>query len=119
MNKTTVGFLAKCSLLFSVVLLLSNLPSTPTWAHAWLGSLPLALAGIAYATLQLRLKPGLRTLFRRLLLAATFLLWAVDQVLPPGRIAMLIGDLVVSAYVLDLYWMIQEQEAAPLADRRQ
>jgi hypothetical protein len=47
------------------------------------------------------------------------LLWAVDQVLPPGRIAMLIGDLVVSAYVLDLYWLIQEQEAAPVCDRRQ
>jgi hypothetical protein len=119
MNKTTVGFLAKSSLVFSVVLLFSNVPSTPAWAHSWLGSLPLALAGIAYASLQLRLKPGRRTLFRRLLLAATFLLWAVDQVLPPGRMAMLIGDLVVSAYVLDLYWMIEEQEAAPASDRRQ
>jgi hypothetical protein len=119
MNKTAVGFLAKGALLFSVVLLFSNLPSTPAWAHAWLGSLPLALAGIAYAALQLRLRPNRRALVRRLLLAATFLLWAIDQVLPPGRIAMLIGDLVVSAYVLDLYWLIQEQEAAPVCDRRQ
>jgi hypothetical protein len=118
MNKTTVGFLAKCSLVFSAVLLFSNLQLTPEWAHPWLGSLPLALVGIAYVGLQLRLKPGRRTMFRRLLLAATFLLWAIDQVLPPGRLAMLIGDLVVSAYVLDLYWMIKEQEAAPVSDRQ-
>ena len=119
MNKTGVKVLSKGALVFAVVLPLSNLPATPAWAHAWLGSLPLALVGIAYLSLQLRLRPDRRTLFRRLLLAATFLLWAVDQVLPPGRIAMLIGDLVVSAYVLDLYWIIQEQEAAPVYERRQ
>jgi hypothetical protein len=112
MNKTAVGFLAKCSLLFSVVLLLSNAGSIPDRMHAGLGSLPLALAGVAYVVLQLRLRPGRRVLFRRLLLAATFLLWAIDQVLPQGRIAMFLGDVVVSAYVLDLYWMIQEQESA-------
>ena len=119
MNKTSVGLLAKGALLFSIVLLFSNLPETPAWAHAWLGSLPLALAGMAYLSLQLRLRPKRRTLFKRLLLAVTFLLWAVDQVLPAGRIAMLIGDVVVSAYVLDLYWMIQEQEAAPVYEQRQ
>jgi hypothetical protein len=47
---------------------------------------------------------------RRLLLAGTFILWAIDQLLPSGRLAMVIGDAVVSAYVLDLFWIIQEQE---------
>jgi hypothetical protein len=47
---------------------------------------------------------------KRLLLAGTFILWAIDQLLPSGRIAMVIGDVVVSAYVLDLFWIIQEQE---------
>jgi hypothetical protein len=112
MNKTAVGFLAKCALLFSVVLLLSNAGPIPDRVHAGLGSLPLALVGIAYTVLQLRLRPDRRVLFRRLLLAATFLLWAIDQVLPQGRIAMFLGDVVVSAYVLDLYWMIEEQESA-------
>ena len=45
-----------------------------------------------------------------MLLAGTFILWAVDQLLPSGRLAMFIGDAVVAAYVLDLFWIIQEQE---------
>jgi hypothetical protein len=69
----------------------------------------LALAGLAYAILQIRLRPGRRTLAKRLLLAASFIFWAVDQLLPTGRLATFIGDAVVSAYVLDLLWIIQEQ----------
>jgi hypothetical protein len=78
--------------------------------HAWLSSLPLALAGAAYAVLQIRLRPNRRTLLKRVLLAGTFMLWAIDQLLPPGRLALLIGDAVVAAYVLDLFWIIQEQD---------
>ena len=102
--------LATCALLFSGLLLLSNLHFPPTRAHAWLSSLPLALAGAAYAILQIYLKPNRRTLLKRLLLAGTFILWAADQLLPSGRLATAIGDTVVSAYVLDLFWITQEQE---------
>lgn len=49
------------------------------------------------------------TLLERLLLAAAFILWAIDQFLPSGKLAMLVGDAVVSAYVLDLFWIVQEQ----------
>jgi hypothetical protein len=120
MNKTSsvVGFLAKCALLFSVLLLFSNLQLTPARAHAWLSSCPLALAGAAYAVLQIRLKPSRRTLVRRLLLAGTFILWAIDQLLPSGRLAMAIGDAVVSAYVFDLFWIIQEQKESATIDSR-
>src|SRR5579863_1518272 len=45
-------------------------------------------------------------LAKRLLLAASFILWAIDQLLRSGRLAMFIGDAVVSAYVLDLFWII-------------
>ena len=111
MNKIppVVGCLMKCALLCSTLLLLSNLQVTSTRAHAWLGSLPLAFAGAAYAVLQIRLRPSPRTLVKRLLLAGTFILWAIDQFLPSGRLAMFVGDAVVSAYVLDLFWIIQEQ----------
>jgi hypothetical protein len=111
MKKTSpvVGFLAKCALLGSALLLLSNFLVTSTQAHAWLTSLPLALAGVAYAVLQIRLRPDRWTLMKRLLLAAAFVLWAIDQFLPSGKLAMLVGDAVVSAYVLDLFWIIQEQ----------
>jgi len=96
------GFLAKCALVCSAALLLSNLPFTSTRAHnAWLSSLPLALGGIAYAVLQIRLRPDRVVLVKRLILAASFICWAIDQVLPAGPMATFIGDAVVSAYVLD------------------
>jgi hypothetical protein len=104
-----VGFLTKCALFCATLLLLSNLQVTSTRAHAWLGSLPLALAGVAYAVLQIRLRPDRWTLLKRLFLAASFVLWAIAQLLPSGQLALLIGDAVVSAYVLDLFWIIQEQ----------
>src|SRR5271166_3328148 len=37
--------------------------------HAWLSSLPLALAGLGYILLQIDLKPSRQTLWKRLLLA--------------------------------------------------
>ena len=112
MNKITpvAGFLAKCALVCSALLLLSNLPFTSTRAHnAWLSSLPLALGGMAYVVLQIRLRPRRSVLVKRLILAASFIGWAIDQVLPSGAIATFLGDAVVSAYVLDLFWIIQEQ----------
>ena len=94
----------------SALLLLSSLPFSSTRAHAWLSSLPLALAGVAYAVLQIRLSPSRRTVAKRLLLAATFILGHhIDQLLPSGRISIFIGDAVVAAFVLDLFWLIQEQ----------
>jgi phosphatidylserine synthase len=111
MNKISpvVGFLAKGALLCSALLLLSNLQVTSTKAHAWLTSAPLALAGVAYAVLQIRLRPDRWTLVKRLFLSASFVFWAIDQFLPSGQLAMFVGDAVVSAYVLDLFWIIQEQ----------
>ena len=57
------------------------------------------------------LEPGQRPFVenhsaKRLLPAATFVLWAMDQLLPSGRLATFIGDVVIAAYILDLYWLI-------------
>lgn len=84
-------------------------PFVPSDAHAWMSSLPLALAGLGYTFLQIRLKPSRRLLLKRLLLAAAFLLWAVVQLLPSGKLAVFLGDAVIAAYVLDLFWMMQDQ----------
>ena len=45
-----------------------------------------------------------------LLLAAAFMFWAIDQVMPAGRVAVFIGDVVIAAYVLDLFWMLGDQQ---------
>ena len=100
------------ALAFAGLLLLSNLPLISNTFHSYLSAVPLALAGIGYAILTLRAGPSRGTFFKRLLLAATFIIWAVDQLLPPGRVATLIGDLVIAAYVLDLFWLSQEQTSA-------
>ena len=97
------------AVLLSAILLASDLPFVPDAMHKYLSATPLALAGIGYAALQIYIKPVWSTLLKRLMLAATFVLWAVDQLLPPGRIATVIGDVVIAAYVLDLYWLVQEQ----------
>ena len=94
------------------ILLLANLPFIPPRFHSYISAAPLAAAGISYALLQLRLRPQATTLWKRLLLAATFLTWAVDQLLPAGPAATAVGDAVIAAYVLDLYWLIQEQMAS-------
>ncbi len=99
------------------LLLLANLPLIPARFHAVLSALPLAIAGIAYAILQFRLNPPRETLLKRLMLAATFVTWAVDQLLPPGRLATFLGDVVIAAYVLDLYWLVQEQTSQRQSSR--
>jgi hypothetical protein len=111
-NTTGVRSLMMIALAFAGILLLSNVPVISDRLHAYLSSVPLAVAGIGYAVLQLRARPPREALFKRLLLAATFVIWAVDQLLPSGRIATLIGDMVIAAYVLDLYWITQEQVEA-------
>jgi hypothetical protein len=111
-NTAGVRSLIMIALACAGLLLLSDLALTSDRSHAYLSSLPLAIAGIGYAILQLRAGPPRGTLFKRLLLAATFVIWAVDQLLPSGRLATLIGDVVIAAYVLDLFWLSQEQASA-------
>jgi len=110
-NTVGVRSLMVIALAFAGLLLLSNLPFISNTLHSYLSSIPLAIAGIGYAILQLRAGTSRGTLFKRLLLAATFVIWAVDQLLPSGRLATVVGDMVIAAYVLDLYWITQEQVA--------
>jgi uncharacterized membrane protein len=107
--KTVAAFIAACGLICGVLLLISDVPITAVPFHTWLSALPLALIGVAYALLLIRVRPDAVTLAKRLILAGTFILWAFDQFLPPGRFSTIVSDIVVSAYVLDLYWIIQEQ----------
>jgi hypothetical protein len=112
-TKTTVliRILLMAALAVAGMLLLSDLPFLSPRLHGVLSSLPLAIAGIGYAILQLRVRPPVATLLKRLLLAATFVAWAIDQLLPAGPLGTFVGDMVIAAYVLDLYWLIQEQVA--------
>lgn len=50
-----------------------------------------------------------------MVLAAAFLLWAVVQLLSPGRLAVFLGDAVIAAFVLDLFWIVQDQGQSEVA----
>lgn len=110
---TAPALLARLSVLAAAALLLASifmpLPSH-TRLHPWISALPLALAGVGYALFQLQLRPSRAVLLKRLLLAAAFVFWAIDQVIPAGRVAVFIGDAVIAAYVLDLFWMLRDQQ---------
>jgi hypothetical protein len=103
-----VSTLAKCALLGAGILLAAN-QFIPAEMHPYLSSFPLALAGLGYTLLQVYLKPPRLLFLKRLVLAAAFLLWALVQLLSPGRLAVFLGDAVIAAYVLDLFWIMQAQ----------
>jgi hypothetical protein len=104
-----VALLANLSLIGAGILMLLSI-LVPPQTHAYISSFPLALAGLGYTLLQFRLKPSRGLLLKRLLLAAAFLLWAVVQLLPEGRLSLFLGDAVIAAYVLDLFWMMRDQQ---------
>lgn len=106
-----VKVLLLIALTLAGILLVSDLSNLPNQLHGYLSSLPLATAGIGYAVLQILRRPPLGIMLKRLLLAATFVLWAVDQLLPVRKAATFLGDVVIAAYILDLRWLIQEQVA--------
>lgn len=100
--------MAKCAVAGAAVLLAAS-QFVPVELHPYLSSLPLALGGLGYTLLQIHLKPPRATLLKRVVLGGAFLLWSVVQLLTPGRIAVFLGDAVIAAYVLDLFWMVQDQ----------
>lgn len=95
--------------LVSVVVLLvwDALPALfPADAHHVLGALPLALIALAYLAYQSIRRPGPAELFKALLLALAFLFWAANQFWSEARCAMLLNDLAVALFVLDVFFVI-------------
>ena len=104
------GVLAAFAVLASAALLLFDIPHgvLPQLRHAPVSAIPLLFIGIAYVCLQPLTRPSIPELIQRLLLGSAFILWGIDQMLPPGLAATVIGDLVISLYVLDLSVIIRE-----------
>ncbi len=103
------SLLARLSLIAAGVLLLTNQFVPAAW-QAWLSASPLLLAGAGYALFQIRRGQPRGLLIKRLLLAAAFIGWGIDQLLPSGRAALFLGDAVIATYVLDLFWMAADQQ---------
>jgi hypothetical protein len=67
---------------------------------------PLLLVGVAFLTIQLVIRPQWKELLKNALLAATFILWGIVQLMPQNGWSLKLGNLVVVLFVLDLAWTI-------------
>lgn len=80
----------------------------PSALHPRLAALPLILIGLSYACLQFSARRSRRELAQGLALGTAFLLWGVEQLLPPSSIVTLMDCLVVTIFVVDLSFIIVE-----------
>jgi hypothetical protein len=77
--------------------------------HAPISAAPLLSIGVTYLGFQVLMRPKLLDLLKALIVSSAFLLWGVDQLLPTGWFATLLGDVVIVLYVIDLGWMMVER----------
>jgi hypothetical protein len=66
---------------------------------------PLLLVGTSFLFVQPLLRPRLLDLLKNLILAGTFLLWGIVQLMPQNTLSIRLGNLVIALYVLDLAWI--------------
>ncbi len=74
--------------------------------RAPISAAPLLLIGAASLGFQVLTRPRLLELFKALLVSLAFILWGIDQMLPPGRLTTTVGDIVIVLYVIDLGWIM-------------
>ena len=106
-----LGFVIVLALGSGALLLFTDLP----WpvlhllAHAPASAVPLLCIGLASLGFQFVVRPKRLDLLKALIVSAAFLFWGIDQLLPTGRIATTLGDVVIALYVLDLGWMMMDR----------
>ena len=69
-------------------------------------ALPLLAIGLSFLMIQPIMHARSTELLKNLLLAATFLLWGVVQLMAQNSLSMMLGDFVIVLYVVDLTWTI-------------
>lgn len=112
--KIVIVLVIVLALASGATLLLNDIPSPGNWlAHAPVSALPLLLIGLASLGFQLIIRPGWLDLSKALIVSAAFLLWGIDQLLPPSWLATTLGDSVIVLYVIDLGWMMLDRLRQP------
>ena len=73
---------------------------------AAISAVPLLAVGLSFLVVQAMVRPRWTELLQNLLLASTFLLWGVVQLMTQNVLSKRLGDVVVALYVVDLAWTI-------------
>jgi sulfite exporter TauE/SafE len=99
--------LAVLALAASIGLLIGDvgIGTLPRLSAAAATAAPLLLVGTSFLFVQPVIRPRLVELLKNVLLAATFLLWGIIQLMPQNAMSMRLGNVVIALYVLDLAWM--------------
>lgn len=107
--------LAILALAAGIALLIGDaiLRALPRLPAAAISAAPLLLVGTSFLMLQPILRPGFADLLKNALLAATFLLWGVIQLMPQNAASKRLGNLVIALYVLDLAWVVLGTRISP------
>jgi len=77
--------------------------------HRHYGALALMLIGGSYVALQLGEKRTLSERLKGVALGVAFLMWGLEQLLPPSRIVTVMDFLVIAIFVVDLNLIIFSQ----------
>jgi hypothetical protein len=94
---------ACASLISGLLLLLQDVAPSQTGfvKHTWLAAGALLFAGTACLGLASTLRARPRVVMMRVLLAAAFILWGIQQLLVEGAVSLLLGDIVIVLFVID------------------
>lgn len=103
-----IGLVVVLALASATFLLIfdASLPFLQPLEHAPVSAAPLLLIGLASLCFQLMIRPKLLDLLKAFIVSAAFILWGIYQLLPPGRFATTLGDVVIVLFVIDLGWMM-------------
>ena len=107
-----LGLLA---LVFCVVMFAADMifrAARPAWV-ASLTALPLLAIGTSFLIMQALVRESRSQLLKNLLLAATFLLWGVAELLPENGLSKILDEVVIALFVIDLAWTILPRSALP------
>ena len=75
----------------------------PARAHDFLAAFPLAMIAFAYLVYQTAHRPPFRELVKAIMLAVAFMFWAANQLWPDLRQAILLNDIAIALFVLDVF----------------
>jgi hypothetical protein len=92
-----------------LLLLSAVLPNLDGIYSRAISAAPLLLIGLASVALQIAIPLRPRALARHLAVAIAFLLWGIDELLPPNGVAETIGHVVILLYVIDLALTLRDQ----------
>jgi hypothetical protein len=84
----------------------------PARSHDSLGAFPLAIIALAYLLYQRARRPAFREWMKAIMLAAAFFCWAANQLWPELRQAVLLNDLAIGLFVLDVFLVMVGWPAA-------